>query len=123
MVATFYSMEWKKSDKPDFITRKPGEKKPTSNCKEFKRNSDGSIVYMIPKKSEYILILQAVDGTIVSEDVYGVIKYYNPNVRITKKFRENFERFMRTREYSIDEKGMIRGIYNSVEVFFQIYKE
>lgn len=122
MIAFFSSMEWKKSDKPDFITRKPGEKKPTTTCKEFKRNLDGSIVYMVPKKSEYLLILRVEDGTVVAEDVYGVIKYYNPTVRITKKFREKFESFMSTREYNI-ENGFIYGLYSSVEVFFQMYKE
>lgn len=121
MIASFCSMEWKKSGKPDFITRKPGEKKTTTTCKEFKRNSDGSIVYMVPKKSEYLLILKVEDGTVVSEDVYGVIKYYNPTVRITPKFREKFENFMRTREYSI-ENGFVYGVYNSVESFFQTYK-
>ena len=77
---------------------------------------------MVPKKSEYLLILKEEDGTVVSEDVYGVIKYYNPTVRITKKFREKFENFMRTREYSV-ENGFIYGVYNSVEAFFQMYKE
>ena len=118
MVAKFYSLEWKKSD-VEFIVRNPGEKKPSGYCQEFKRNADGSIVYMIPQKNMYILTLQTEDGKLVSDDVYGVIKYYNPNIRITKSFRKRYENFMRTQEYEVESNGFIRGIYNSTEAFIQ----
>lgn len=121
MIAKFCSLEWKKSD-VEFITRKPGEKKPTTTCKEYKRNADGSVVYMVTKPNEYVLTLQTEDGKQVSQDVYGVIKYYNHNVRITKNFRAKFESFMRTRNYSVDDNGFIRGIYDGVEAFLRDYK-
>lgn len=118
MLARFYSLEWKKSD-VEFIVRSVKEKKPSGYCKEFKRNADGSIVYMIPKKNMYILTLLTEDGNLVSDDVYGVIKYYNPSARITKTFRERYESFMRTQEYEVDSNGSIKGIYNSTEAFIQ----
>lgn len=121
MLANFYSLEWKDSS-TEFISRKPGEKKPTTICKEYKRNPDGSVVYMVTKPNVYLLTLKKEDGSLVSEDVYGVIKYYNRKVRITKNFRTKFESFMRTRSYSIDNTGFIRGIYDSVEVFLRDYK-
>ena len=119
MRANFCSLKWNNSGGVNFVTRKPGEKKPTTTCKEYKRNPDGSIVYMVPKSNEYILTLRKEDGTFVTEDIYGVIKYYNRKVRITKNFREKFEAFMRMQSYSIDDKGFIRGIYDSVEKFFR----
>ena len=121
MIANFCSLEWKDSS-TEFILRKPGEKKPTTTCKEYKRNPDGSVVYMVTKPNVYLLTLKKEDGSLVSEDVYGVIKYYNRKVRITKNFRTKFESFMRTRSYSIDNTGFIRGIYDSVEVFLRDYK-
>lgn len=121
MLANFCSLEWKDSS-TDFITRKPGEKKPTTTCKEFKRNPDGSIVYMVTKPNIYLLTLKKEDGTLVSEDVYSVIKHYNRKVRITKNFRTKFEAFMRTISYSVDDNGFIRGIYDGVEDFFRDYQ-
>lgn len=118
MIAKFYSLEWKKSD-VEFIVRKPGERKPTGTCKEIKRNGDGSIVFMIPKRNQYILTVKTENGNFFSEDVYGVIKYYNHDVRITKNFRASFESFMRTREYIVEDNGFIRGIYNGVEEFIR----
>lgn len=120
MIAKFCSLEWKKSD-IEFVLRKLGEKKPTTTCKEYKRNTDGSIVYMVTKANEYVLTITAENGQKFSEDVYGVIKYYNHNVRITKNFRIKFENFMRTRNYTVDNNGFIRGIYDSVEVFLRDY--
>ena len=119
MRADFCSLKWDNSGGVEFVTKKAGEKKPTTTCKEYKRNADGSITYMVPKSNKYILTLTKEDSTTVTEDIYGVIKYFKRNIRITKKFREKFEAFMRTRSYSIDSKGMIRGIYNSVEEFFR----
>lgn len=121
MHATFYSLEWKKSGDAEFITRKPNEEKPTGTCKVYKHNEDGSVVYMITKKGQYILTLQTADGKFVYEDIYGIIKYYKYNVRITKNFRERFEAFMRTREFSVDDDtGFIRGLYgdNGIQAFF-----
>ena len=118
MVAKFYSLEWKKSD-VEFIVWKPGEKKPAGFCKEFKRNADGTIVYMIPQKNMYILTLQTKNGNFVSEDIYGVIKYYKDNVRITKNFRKQYESFMSTREYEVEATGFIRGIYDGTKEFFE----
>ena len=121
MLANFCSLEWKDSS-TEFITRKPDEKKPTTTCKVYKRNPDGSVVYMVNKPNVYLLTLKKEDGTHVHEDVYGVIKYYNRNVRITKKFREKFEAFMSTRSYSVDNTGFIQGIYDGVQDFFRDYK-
>lgn len=121
MLATFYSLEWKKSD-VEFITRMPKEKKPSGFCKEYKRNEDGSIVYMVPKRNQYILTLQTEDGNLVSEDIYGIIKDAKFDVRITKNFRIRFEDFMRTREFSVEERtGFIRGLYgdNGIKSFFK----
>ncbi len=120
MIANFCSLEWKKSD-TEFVVRAPGEKKPSGYCKEFKRNPDGSTVYMIPKNNVYILTLKTEDGNLVSEDVYGVIKYYKHDVRITKNFRERFEAFMRTRKYEVESNGFIRGIYDGTQEFFESY--
>lgn len=122
MHATFYSLEWKKGGDAEFITRKPKEKKPSSQCKIYKRNEDGSIVYMLPKKSQYILTLQLEDGTFVSEDIYDTIKDANYEVRITKNFRTRFEAFMRTKEFRVEKRtGFIFGIYgdNGIKAFFQ----
>ena len=118
MIAKFYSLEWKKSD-VEFIVRNPGEKKPAGFCKEFKHNDDGTIVYMVPKKNQYILTLETENGDFVSEDVYGVIKYYKHDVRITKRFREKYKSFMRTRNYQVEANGFIRGIYDGTEEFIQ----
>ena len=57
MLANFYSLEWKDSS-TEFISRKPGEKKPTTTCKEYKRNPDGSVVYMVTKPNVYLLTLK-----------------------------------------------------------------
>ena len=119
MHAYFCSLQWDNSGGVEFVTSKVGEKKPSTTCKEYKRNANGSITYIVPKTNKYILTLTKEDGTTVSEDIYGVIKHFKHNVRITKKFREKFEAFMRTRSFSIDSKGMILGIYNSVEEFFR----
>ena len=121
MLAKFCSLEWKDSS-TEFITRKPGEKKPTTTCKEYKRNADGSVVYMVTKPNAYLLTLKKEDGSVVTEDVYGVIKFYNRKVRITKNFRAKFEAFMSTRSYSVDDNSFIRGLYNGVEDFFREYK-
>ena len=121
MRANFYSLQWEKSGGVEFITRKPREKKPTTTCKEYKRNADGSIVYMVTKANQYILTLQKEDGSFVSENIYRILKYYNRNVRITKNFREKFEAHMRIQRYSVDNNGFISGVYNSVEEFFRQY--
>lgn len=121
MLAKFCSLEWKDSS-TEFITRKPGEKKPTTTCKVYKRNPDNSIVYMVNKPNVYLLTLKKKDGTFVSEDIYGVIKYNNHRMRITKNFRAKFEAFMSARSYSVDDNGFIRGIYDGVEDFFRNYK-
>jgi hypothetical protein len=119
MCAKFCSLKWNNSGGANFVTVKPGEKKPTTTCKEYKRNADGSITYMVPKSNEYVLTIQKEDGSFISEDIYGVIKYYARTVRITKNFRIKFEDFMRQQSYSIDDNGFIRGVYDSVEKFFR----
>ena len=97
-------------------------KKPSSNCTVFKQNNNGTIVYIIPQKSQYILTLKTENGNFVSEDIYGILKYYNPKVRITKIFRERYENFMSTREYYIEDNNFIRGLYESTEEFFLNYR-
>lgn len=116
MVAVFCSLEWKKSE-TEFVERKPKEKKPSGFVKEIKRKPDGTIVYMIPPRNQYILTVKADDGRYYTEDVYGIIKYYDENVRITKNFRIKFEQYMRTMEYSIDERGIMVGIYKTIRAF------
>ncbi len=119
MCANFYSLKWNKSGGAKFVTTKPGEKKPTTTCKEYKRNPDGSITYMVPVSNEYILTIQKDDGSLISEDIYGVIKYFARTVRITQNFRTKFEDFMRQQSYSVDNNGFIRGVYDSVEKYFR----
>ena len=72
--ATFYSLEWKKTGNAEFITRKAKEPKPTSTCKVYKQNEDGSVVYMVTKSNQYILTLKTAAGKLVSEDIFSVIK-------------------------------------------------
>ena len=120
-VAKFCSLEWITGNNAEFITRKPGEKKPTAASKEYRRNPDGTIVYMVPKPAIYRLTLRKEDGTLISEDVYGIIKYYKHNVRITKNFRAKFEEFMSTRCYCVEDNGFIKGVYDGVEEFLRCY--
>lgn len=117
MFAIFYSLEWKKSE-ANFIEQKATQRKPSGYAKEIRRYED-KVVYMIPEKNQYILTVQAENGQLYSEDVYGIIKYYKRNVRITKNFRIKFEDFMRTQDYSIDNHGCIQKLYLSIETFLK----
>ena len=111
MNATFCSLEWKKRE-PEFL-----EKKPSGFCKEIKRQ--GKTVYMIPPGNMYILTVKTDDGKTHEIDVYGVIKYYAPTtLRITKKFREDFEKYMSNQKYSVDKVVGIAGIYPAIEKYF-----
>lgn len=115
MNAEFYSLEWKKGEN-GFVERKVGEKKPSGFVKEIRRYED-KVVYLVPKKTEYILTVRTEDGKFYTEDVYGIIKYYTDNVRITKNFRIKFENFMRMQRYAVDNTGFIKNVYSSVEAF------
>ena len=114
MIAFFCSLEWKKSSN-EFIEQKPHEKKPSGFSKVVKRKPDGTTVYLVPKKSSYILTVKGEDGKTYTEDVYGIIKYYNSKVRITSTFRSSFEEHMRMQNYSIDKFGCIAGLYRIIE--------
>ena len=117
MDAGFYSLEWKKSEN-GFVERKVGEKKPSGFVKEVRRYED-KVVYLVPGKTEYILTVKAEDGKLYTEDVYGIIKYYSRDVRITKNFRTKFENFMRAQRYTVDNHGFIKNVYNSIETFLK----
>lgn len=118
MIAEFYSLERKKGEN-GFVERKVGEKKPSGFAKEIRRYED-KVVYMVPGKTQYILTVKAEDGTLYTEDVYGIIKYYSRDVRITKNFRTKFENFMRAQQYTVDDHGFIKNVYNSIETFLKL---
>lgn len=117
MKAEFCSLEWKKSEN-EFVERKVGEKAPSGFVKEIRRDAL-KVVYMIPGKNQYILTVKAEDGKLYEEDVYGIIKYYDSSVRITKNFRIKFEAFMAMQQYVVDERNFIRNLYPSVESFIK----
>ena len=119
MIATFCSLEWKQSNNV-FIEQKPNQRKPSGVSKLVKRKPDGTLVYLVPKKNTYILSVQAEGGNIYTEDVYGIIKYYNSKARITKNFRSKFEDYMKVQSYSIDKFGCIEGLYRTIETFLSI---
>lgn len=117
MQAIFHSLEWEKSSTV-LIERKPNERKPVGAIKKVGTNYDGTQVYLVPQKSKYILSVKGEDGTMYREDLYGIIKYYNQSIRITKKFREEMEKYLKTQNYTINH-GEIDGLYRLVENFFK----
>lgn len=117
MRAVFHSLEWEKSSTV-LIERKPNERKPVGAIKKVGTNYDGTQVYLVPQKSKYILSVKGEDAKTYSEDLYGIIKYYNQSIRITKKFREEMEKYLKTQNYTINH-GEIDGLYRLVENFFK----
>lgn len=118
MRAVFHSLEWEKSSTV-LIERKPNERKPVGAIKKVGTNYDGTQVYLVPQKSKYILSVKGVDGTMYREDLYGIIKYYNPKVRITKTFRADLEEYLKNQSYTVNRSGIIDGLYRLVEEFLK----
>lgn len=119
MLAQFYSLEWKKGE-PKYVWLKESEKKPSSLEKIVKRK-DGNVCYVVPVKNQYIITVRAENGKFYQEDVYGIIKYFSENVRITKNFRIRFEAYMSKVTYSVNEHGFIYGLYKLVEDFLNVW--
>ena len=118
MHAFFCSLEWEKGGTV-LVKRKPNEKNPLGFIKFIGTNSDGTRVYLVPEKSTYIISVKGEDGRIYSEDLYGIIKYYNSKVRITKNFRADLEKYMRKQNYTVNHAGVIDGLYRLVEEFLK----
>lgn len=118
MRAVFHSLEWEKSSTV-LIERKPNERKPVGAIKKVGTNYDGTQVYLVPQKSKYILSVKGEDGKMYREDLYGIIKYYNPKVRITKTFRADLEEYLKNQSYTVNRSGIIDGLYRLVENFFK----
>ena len=74
------------------------ERKPVGAIKKVGTNSDGTQVYLVPQKSKYILSVKGEDAKTYSEDLYGIIKYYNPKVRINQNLRADLEEYLKKSE-------------------------
>ena len=118
MRAVFHSLEWEKSSNV-LVKRKPNERKPIGAIKKVGTEYDGTQVYLVPQKSKYILTVKAEDAKTYSEDLYGIIKYYNPKVRITKTFRADLEEYLKNQSYTVNRSGIIDGLYRLVEEFLK----
>ena len=92
MECIFQSLTWNKGGK------KPGERKFI--------------------KAQLLLSVKGEDGKSYQEDVYGILKYEFPEIRVDAKFREKLQMYLGKYPFEIDERtGRFTNLYKCIETF------
>ena len=100
------------------VERKVGERAPRGAIKVVRSYRDKT-VYLIPKKATLMLTVRGEDGKVYEEDVYGIVKYYKQNVRVTDAFRKKLEEYLKAYEWEVDG-SCISNLYSCIREYLGV---
>ena len=117
MKGEYVSLLWNPAGR-EAVERKIGEKPPLGVIKIL-RQYKTKTVYLVPKKATWIITVRGENGALYKEDIYGIVKYYKPEIKVTASFRKKLEDYMREYPFEVDE-NYFHNLYKGVEEFLKI---
>lgn len=118
MIAKFDSLVWVRGG-TSFDKGRSG-KAPRNAIKEqggreYKKYGDQ---YLVWEQNQMFLNVRGEDGLIYRQDIFRTVKFFVPNKRFTKKFRDELIELFKNSEFII-ENGEFRNLYKILGEYFK----
>ena len=102
----------------EIVERNVGEKAPRGVIKILGQNNK-KVSYLVPTKATLMLTVKDDEGNVYEEDVYGILKYYNQNIRVTINLRKRLEEHLKGYPLEVDGR-FFTNLYKCIKEFFYV---
>ncbi len=117
MKAKYVSLLWIPAG-TEIVERKVGERAPRGVIKVVWQDKTKT-AYLVPTKATWMLTVEDVESKVYEEDVYGIVKYYKPNVRVTINFRKKLEEHLKIYEFEVDGR-YFKNLYKCIQEYLGV---
>ena len=117
MKAKYVSLLWNPAG-TEIVEQNVGERAPRGVIKVV-RQDKAKIAYLVPTKATWMLTAEDEDGKVYEEDIYGIVKYYKQNVRVTVNFRKKLEEHLKTYEFEVNG-GYLKNLYKCIREYLGV---
>lgn len=117
MKAEYVSLLWNPAG-TEIVERKVGERAPRGVIKVMWQDKTKT-TYLVPTRATWMLTVKDEEGKVYEEDIYGIVKYYKQNVRVTINFRKKLEEHLMTYEFEVDGK-FFKNLYKCIQEFLGV---
>lgn len=102
----------------EIVERKVGEKAPRGVISIVRQDKNG-VAYLVPTKARWMLTVEDEEGKTYEEDIYGIVKYYDSNKRVTKTFRAKLEEHIKSYGLEVDGR-YFTNLYKCIREFLGV---